>query len=159
MSESADRSLKIKALLEEVKLYNNAEELEDLKKELRKNVPFFMRGYFMAYLYRTSKFYTAPAKEAKQKQVRETRPELENAQSLYINVGKQSRCSAKELARFVAETAKIDSSSILSIAFKQSYSFVYVPKDIAQAVIDSVNGQSFKNRKVKINYSKEKNED
>lgn len=159
MSEAADsRSLKIKALVEEMKLYNNPQELEDLKKEIKKNVPFSMRGYFMAYLYRTSKFYTAPAGEAKSKVARESRPELADAQSLYINVGKQSHCSPKDLAKFVSETAKIDNSSILSIAFKQSYSFVYVPKKQAQAVIDAVNGQSFKGRKVKINYSKEKDE-
>jgi len=159
MSESADaRSLKIKALVEEMKLYNNPQELEDLKKEIKKNVPFTMRGYFMAYLYRTSRFFSNPAKEAKPKTEREPRPEMADAQALYINVGKQSRSSAKDLARFIVETANIDDSSILSIAFKQNYSFVYVPKAQAQAVIDAVNGQSFKNRKVKINYSKEKDE-
>ena len=44
---------KIRELVEEMKLYNNPQELEDMKKIMKKNVPLMMRGYLMAYLYVT----------------------------------------------------------------------------------------------------------
>lgn len=55
MAESINdiRGQKIKDLVEEMKLYNNPQELEDMKKLMRKNVPFMMRGYLLAYLYVT----------------------------------------------------------------------------------------------------------
>ena len=47
------RGQKIRELVEEMKLYNNPQELEDMKKIIKKNVPMMMRGYLLAYLYVT----------------------------------------------------------------------------------------------------------
>ena len=48
-----DAGQKIRSLVEEMKLYNNPQELEDMKRLMKKNVPFMMRGYLLAYLYVT----------------------------------------------------------------------------------------------------------
>ena len=58
------RGQKIRELVEEMKLYNNPQELEDMKKIIKKNVPMMMRGYLLAYLYVTRGGNTA-AKTAK----------------------------------------------------------------------------------------------
>lgn len=142
------RESKIKELVKEVKLYNNPEELEELKKLIKKNVPLSMRGYLLAYL-----FVSSPAGKT-----RPSRPVSENTVSLYVNVGKASRSSARELGNFISETAGIDSSEITGIAYKQNYSFVYVNKDKADTVIGKVNGAEYKGRKIKVNYSKEKDD-
>lgn len=144
-----ERALRIKELVNEMKLYNNPEELELVKKEIKQNVPFSMRGYLLAYLFIKSK-NNVPAKKPVS-----ARPEVKDAVSFYINIGKMSRTSAHDLAAFICATAGIKDQDIVSIAFKQNYSFVYIKKEKANGIIEKVNGQEYKGRKVKINYSKE----
>ena len=152
-------SRKIKELVEEMKLYNNPQELEDMKKTMKKNVPFMMRGYLLAYLYVTrGGARTARPERQERQKPQQTRPVLENATSFYINVGQTSRTSAKELAEFVCEKAGLEASDILSVAYKQNYSFVYIRNDKTEGVIEKVTGQTYNGRKVKMNYSKEKDE-
>lgn len=142
----ADAVLEIKKLVEEMKLYNQPEELEKTRSFIRKNVPLSMRGYLLAYLY-----LKMPRRKEAAQQI-----ENGNAASLYISVGKNSRANAKELASFIVSTAKISESDIYGVSFRQNYSFVSVKKELAKTVIDRVNGQEFRGRKVKINFSKEK---
>jgi len=151
-SANDERALRIKALVQEMKLYNNPEEIEFVKKEIKKNVPFTMRGYLLAYLFITSKSTPVVKKPATSK------TEVKDATSFYINVGKASRSPARELAQFICTTAGIDDQDIVSIAYKQNYSFIHTKKEKANGIIEKVNGQSYKGRKVKINYSKETNE-
>ncbi len=153
-----DHDAKLQELLKEVRMYKNPEELEEMKKIIKKNVPFSMRGYFMAYLYitRTGNFTTKQVKPQK-KQV--ARPSVENATAFYINVGKASRSNSKELAEFICEKTGMNNEDIISIAFKQNYSFVYIKNDKTDGVIEAVTGQTFKGRKVKMNFSKETGEE
>lgn len=163
------RGLKFKELVEEMKLYNDPKELEEIRKIMRKNVPLTMRGYLLAYLFMTQNENSrhsssrprsngqAHSKNDERKSASKT--SLEDAVSFYINVGKTSKSSPKELAQFICEKANLKASDIVSIAYKPSYSFIYIKKDAANSVIESLNGQIYKNRKVKINYSKEKDAD
>lgn len=163
MAESiADiRGQKIKELVAEMKLYNNPKELEEIRKGMRKNVPLSMRGYLMAYLYMTryeeqghsSKQYGNRHNSKKQDVTGKT--PNEDAVSFYINVGKASKTSPKELAEFICENAHINSSDILSVAYKPNYSFVYIKKNVADGIIEAINGKPYNGRKVKINYSKD----
>lgn len=150
-------SNRIKELVEEMKLYNNPELLENMKKEIKKNVPFSMRGYLLAYLYVTSKNYSANPvdRKSERQKTTNTRPEIEGAVSLYTNVGKLSKGSARDLAAFICEEAQISDADILSISYKQNYSFVYVKQEIAQKVLDSLNGKTYRGRKVKADFSKD----
>ena len=159
------RGQKVRELVEEMKLYNNPQELEDMKKIIKKNVPFMMRGYLLAYLYvtrnggntaRPAKAHGSEHKGAEHKAVQ--KPVLENATPFYINIGKLSKGSAHEMVDFICEKTGLSSEDILSVAYKQNYSFVYIRNDKAEGVIDAVNGQTYKGRKVKMNYSKEKDE-
>ena len=181
MAESVEdvRGSKIRELYQEMKLYNDPQEIEDMKKLIKKNVPFTMRGYFAAYLYIKSRYSAKPASNndnrkknerpaAKAQEVNEKaerteksenkpeRPVIADAVSFYVNVGKASRGPAKDLAQFICENASISEEDILSIVYKQNYSFVYIRKAKADGIIDGVNGKVFKGRKVKVNYSKEK---
>ena len=147
-----NRSTRLKELVQELKLYNNPEELEEVKKLVRKNVPLTMRGYLLAYLFVTSSNNAVRNKQPQQHTV------PENSTALYVNVGKASRSSARELGEFIIATAELDSADITGIAYKQNYSFVYVAKEKAEAVIEKVNGKSYKGRRIKVNYSKDKDE-
>lgn len=163
MAESINdiRGQKIKELVEEMKLYNNPQELEDMKKIMRKNVPFMMRGYLLAYLYVTRQNTTVKPKAQsaeREKKPQQPKPALENATSFYVNIGKASKGSAREMTDFICEKAGLSAEDIVSVAYKQNYSFVYIKNDKKEGVIEAVTGQTYKGRKVKMNYSKEKDE-
>lgn len=152
MADSKEtRESQIKKLVEEMKLYNNPELLEEMKKTLRKNVPFSMRGYLLAYLYITSKHYSAKQVERKS----ESRTEIAGAKSLYINVGKLSRGSSRDLVQFICEESHLSEEDILSVSYKQNYSFINLKEEKAKSVIESINGKTYRGRKVKVDFSKE----
>jgi len=163
------RGQKFKELVEEMKLYHDPKELEEIRKIMRKNVPLTMRGYLLAYLFMTQDgnihhSSTRPRGNGQPHSKADDRKPLnkatlEDSVSFYINIGKTSKSSPKELAQFICEKANLKASDIVSIAYKPSYSFIYIKKDVANNVIDALNGQTYKNRKVKINYSKEKDAD
>ena len=158
MAESiADiRGQKIKELVKEMQLYNNPQEIEEMRKVIKKNVPLLMRGNLLAYLYITRNGSSAEAtKPAARAQKPQTKT-LENTVSFYISVGKASKSSPKELAEFICEKANISNDAIVSISYKQNYSFIHIKKEASEGVIDAVNGQLYKGRKVKMNFSKEK---
>ena len=151
-----DDGQKIRELVAQMKLYNNPQELEDLKKLIKKNVPFTMRGYLLAYLYVTRSGNTQRPARPERKPAQ--KPAVENATSFYINIGKVSKGSAKDLVDFICEKTGLNSEDILSVAYKQNYSFVYISNDKKEGIIEAINGQTYKGRKVKMNYSKEKDE-
>ena len=163
MAESiADiRGQKIKELVKEMQLYNNPQEIEEMRKVIKKNVPLLMRGNLLAYLYITRHGNTAdsarPARAQKTPEEKKAQAKaLEDTVSFYISVGKASKSSPKELAQFICEKANISNDAIVAIAYKQNYSFVHIKKEVSEGIIDSINGQLYKGRKVKMNYSKEK---
>ncbi|MCR5760827.1 MAG: DbpA RNA binding domain-containing protein [Sphaerochaetaceae bacterium] len=160
MSEitAEEKAKAIKNLVAEMKLYNNPQELEDLKKLIRKNVPFSMRGYFSAYLYLKAEGSLNSRRPRPRSQARPVEHNAKNPDgtSLYINVGRQSRATAKDLAAFICKESGIESSQILSIVFKQNFSFIIVDNKVAENVVSAVNGKEFKGRKVKMSPSKEK---
>ena len=151
-----DEGRRIRELVAQMKLYNNPQELESMKKLMKKNVPFAMRGYLLAYLYVTrsgDSFRSArPERRPAQK------PSFDNATSFYINIGKLSKGSAKDLSDFICEKAGITADDIVSIAYKQNYSFVYILNEVKEGIIEAINGQTYRGRKVKMNYSKERDE-
>ena len=83
---------------------------------------------------------------------------MENATSFYINIGKISKGSAHDMVSFICEKSGLSPEDIVSVAYKQNYSFVYIRNDKTEGVIEAVTGQTYKGRKVKMNFSKEKEE-
>lgn len=151
-----EKGRRIRELVEEMKLYNNPQELEEMKKLMKKNVPFMMRGYLLAYLYVTRSGRTAAKPAHQERKAAQSKPALDNAVSFYINIGKISKGSAREMVDFICEKSGLAPEDIVSVAYKQNYSFVYIRKDRTDGVIEAVNGQTYKGRKVKMNFSKEK---
>jgi len=98
---------KIKLLVEKLNVDSNPEQLENLKKIIRKNVPFYRRGHFSAYLFRELFL----AKERTQKAHSTPR----NSKTLYLNIGKMRRLYAKELSQIIQKELNISRSDIFSI--------------------------------------------
>ena len=151
-----DEGRRIRELVEQMKLYNNPQELENMKKIMKKNVPFTMRGYLLAYLYITRSGDSPKNQRQERRPVQ--KPAIDNATAFYINVGKLSKGSAKDLSDFICEKTSLAPEDIVSIAYKQNYSFVYIRNDKKEGIIEAINGQTYRGRKVKMNYSKERDE-
>ena len=161
-------SEKIKTLLNEMYLYKNPELLEDIKKTIRKNVPLPMRGNLLAYLYVINPNFSLKtasdsnsSKKATEKKNPVQKPALKAASdgtsSLYISVGKMNRVSPSAIVQFVANGAGLKNSDILSLSYRQNYSFITVKNEHAQLIIDKVNGAVQKGRKIRVNFAKDAN--
>ncbi len=165
---------KIKELLNETYLYKNPELLEDIRKTIRKNVPLLKRGNLLAYLYVTNPHFSAVAKnysrgEAKSGEALGKQPEkryptqrptgpkaaVEGTTSLYVGVGKMNRISPSGIIQFIANGSGLKDSDILSLSYRQNYSFIIVKNEHAQQIVEKMNGAVLKGRKIRVNYAKD----
>lgn len=161
---------KIQVLAGKTKADPNPDELEKLKKLIKKNVPFTLRSYFMAYLLRemiaanNPKTKASPQKRAPQ-QRRAPRPEAkaskpaaervlpEGARTLYLNIGKMKRLYAKELSQLLQTELGITREDIYSIRIHDKYSFISMSEENCEKAIAKLNGMDIKGRTAAISYS------
>ncbi|MGH4036605.1 MAG: DbpA RNA binding domain-containing protein [Sphaerochaeta sp.] len=76
-SNPTDKDLlvgKIQLLASKTKAYGNPDELETYKKLIKKNVPWHLRGYFMAYLLKEVLDNERPAREKKSRPQKKRQP-------------------------------------------------------------------------------------
>ncbi|MCH3907084.1 MAG: DbpA RNA binding domain-containing protein [Sphaerochaeta sp.] len=168
---------KIQILVGKTKADPNPEELEHLKKLIKKNVPFTLRSYFMAYLFRELQQggqrsqaparrnpaprpqAPRPAKEAtegttpEQKPERVEKPLPEGAKTLYLNIGKMKRLYAKELSQIFQDQLGITKDDIYAIRIHDKYSFVSLSGENCEKAIAKMNGMDIKGRTVAVSYS------
>jgi hypothetical protein len=164
---------KIQVLAGKTKSDPNPDELEKLKKLIKKNVPFTLRSYFMAYLLREiisannpkAKLKAAPQKRASQPQQRSQKTENqsakkttervlpEGARTLYLNIGKMKRLYAKELSQLLQSELGITREDIYSIRIHDKYSFISMSEENCEKAIAKLNGTEIKGRTAAISYS------
>lgn len=148
---------KIKTLVDKLNIDPNPQDLENLKKTIKKNVPFYRRNYFSAYLLRelinngTIKGVTkSPTRE---KRDNKTQVVANNSRTLYLNIGKMRRLYAKELSLIFQERLNINRSDIFAIRIYDKYSFVTLSEENAQRAIEILNGTEIRGRVVSVSYS------
>lgn len=168
---------KIQMFVGKAKVDPNPEELESLRKLIKKNVPLPFRGYFAAYLLReiigkspsanqkarqpspapsqTTDTLKKPQKEEKTKTTtQQKKPSIpEGARTLHLNIGKMRRLSGKELSQILQEEVGIPNEEIYSIRIHDKYSFITLPAQRAEEVIAKLNGKEIKGHIVSVNYS------
>jgi len=169
----------IQVLAGKTKADPNPEELEQLKRLIKKNVPFTLRSYFMAYLLRemlnanspktrttaapqrTTKAKSAPkspqAENKKQERPpqkkREEKPLPEGARTLYLNIGKMKRLYAKELSLLLQKELEITREDIFSLRIHDKYSFISMTEENCEKAIVKLNGMDIKGRTAAVSYS------
>lgn len=153
------------------------EELEEIKKLIKKNVPFFTRSAFSAYLLREfaarhshqerkprnneyRKDRTARAEEKKEEgqsspapQKKEERIIPEGAKTLYLNVGKMKHLYAKTLSQILQNELGITRDDIYSIRIHDKYSFITMSEENCNKTIEVLNGKEINGRVCQVNYS------
>jgi len=169
---------KIQMLIAKLTIDSNPEELESLRKIIKKNVPLLRRGYFTAYLLRellgsekqgTSKSRNGqpskrtPVEASTEKPSRAKRqpakprstppPIPEGARTLYLNIGKMRRLYAKELSQIFQDQLGIKKEELYSIRVHDKYSFITLPEAYAEKAIEKMNGLDIRGRTATISYS------
>ncbi len=162
--QSFDESALIRSIEEiknRIKLddIKKAEELENIKKVVKKNVPFFMRSAFTAYILREALSFTPGAKKRERKNVRDVKEEPakaeipSDARTLYLNIGKMKHLYAKNLSEILQKELEISRSDIMSIRIHDKYSFITMSQTNCEKAIEKMNGMDINGRKAQISYA------
>ena len=173
-------SQKIKDIVQDIKIDGNPEELDSIKKLIKKNVPFTLRGYFSAYLLREMLKKNTRREKHSRKEIkksapvqveapvveeksapkpRQARPIPEGAKTLYINLGKMGRIYAKDLVELICEDTGITKDDIYMVRVHDKYSFVSMSEENCNKAIDKLLGKVIKGRTIQINISNREKKD
>jgi len=148
-------SEKIRMLIREIEKDAHPGELNELKRAIKKEVPFYRRGYFSAYLLRTflstSKGRSSAPRPAAVPTIAE-----EDTATLFFGIGKNRRTYPKDIARLLKAEAGLENEDISTIKTLENYSFVSVHKEKAAQAIEKLNGLSYKGRALVVNYARSK---
>jgi hypothetical protein len=175
---------KIKLLAGKTETDPNPEELESLRKLIKKNVPWRLRGYFMAYLLRELNKSDRKGTPQNQRSLKNKKPARkgnldnstapntpatpgpkkakpakvlpEGSKTLYLNVGKMKKLYTKELSLLLQEKLNITRSDIYSIKVHDKYSFITMNEENCEKAIETLNGLDIKGRTATVTYSKKK---
>ena len=168
----------IQLLAGKTKADPSPDELETLKRLIKKHVPFMLRGYFMAYLLREVLQANTPKRSSVNKssrpkrepksEKREEKP-LEQAQpspkkkqertlpegarTLYLNIGKMKRLYTKELSQLLQDELQLTRDDIYSIRIHDKYSFISMSEEHCEKAIAKLNGMEIKGRTASVSYS------
>jgi hypothetical protein len=157
---------RIRTILDE--LHNEADPrlLNRYRSVFRKEVSFFRRSYFAAYLLlldQEGKPAARPKKESRHER-RESAEEahvLEEEESarLFVSIGRNRKVFPREILGLINSRAHVAREDIGTIRILDSYSFVQVRTAAAPAIIGALNGQSFRGRTLTVSYARVKKDD
>lgn len=157
---------RIRAVLEE--LHNEADPrlLNRYRSVFRKEVSFFRRSYFAAYLLlldQEGRPAARPKKESRNERresADETRfPGEEEPARLFVSIGRNRKVFPREILGLISSRAHVAREDIGTIRVLDSYSFVQVRTAAAPAIIEALNGQSFRGRTLTVSYARVKKDD
>ena len=183
-------------IVQRIKNQEDPLELNEFRSFMKKNVPFFMRSYFAAFLLkqlyeavpgtkdrpqfdrkRRGEARAEPRAEAvssrepaisspsrredsprREDPPRRSLPEAEAA-TLFVGVGRNRRAYARDLLPFITISAEIDADAVGELRVLDNFSFVQVKKEVAETVIERLNGKEFRGRTVSVSYAKPRKEE
>ena len=145
---------KIAALIEDVEKDSSPEQLNELRKLIKKAAPFYRRGYLTAYLLRE---YLQEDQNDRPRSRRSTKSvDPDTSATLFFGVGKNRKTFPKDIAKLLKEHAGLDNDQIHSIKTLDNYSFVAVDKQKAPTAIEKLDGMKYKGRPLVVNFAKSK---
>ncbi len=135
---------RIADIVKRIRESEDPSQLNRLRALIRRNVPFFLRGYFAAFLLKESvgKFATAvPQGEMK---------------TLFVSIGKNRKAFPRDLSRLFSAALQVNPSSIGNIKVLDNYSFVDLPGSLADKAIELLDGSDFRGRKITVNHARKR---
>lgn len=125
-------------------------ELSKIKKLIKKNVPLFSRGDFMAYLLKDK--LNKPGGAHRRRRAESS----ENKTRLFITIGRNRKVFPKNLIHLFTTRLNISRGAISNINILDNYSFIEIDSSLAQRAIDELSGTNYKGRKIAVNFARKK---
>lgn len=141
---------RVRSIVKRIKEDNDPDELNKLRALVRRNVPIFLRGYFMAYLLRESFGRAVPGASA---------TSALETKTLFVSIGKNRKVFPRDLSRLFSGALNIKPTMIGNIKVLDNYSFIDVPEELADKAIGLLDGSDFRGRKITVNHARKKDED
>ena len=145
----------LKNIVYEIHHNEDPAELNWLRKQMRKRVSVFNRGYVAAYLLRE---YLTGGDRSGSRNGGEPKKESgsEEYTSIFVGVGKNRHVYPKDLIELFTEVKGIGKDEIGQIKILDNYSFVEIDGTKAQDAIGALNGKDYRGRKLNVNYARKK---
>ena len=145
---------RLKEVVRQIHEEESPEEMNAYRKVIRKNIPFFARGYFAAFLLKYSNLQAGrPEGRVAQHAQKEKKEDLT---SIFVSVGKNRKVFPRDLLQLFTTVDSVDTSHVGQIKILDNYSFVEVSEDRAKSIIDMLNGKEYRGRKLTVNYARKK---
>lgn len=143
---SADLLPVVENIIKQVREDENPDNLNAYRKAFKKTVPFSMRSWVTAYMF----------KELCSRKVGRSVPD---GVSLFVSIGRNRKVYPKDLVHLFVNTGKVDRALIGDIKILDNYSFITVGKKATEEAIDNLDGIDYRGRKLTVNYAKKKSVD
>lgn len=164
----------IEVVMDKINTCTDPEELEKIKKIIKKNVPFTRRGYFSAVILREM-LSSHPKEKKNERNTRVLREDKrtknnqplksheesekkervipEGAKTLYLNVGKMKHLYAKNLSILLQKELGIKREDIYLLRVHDKYSFITMSEENCEKAIRALNGKDINGREAQLSYS------
>jgi hypothetical protein len=157
----------IQEILEKIQSDVDPDLLTTYRSIVRKEVSFFRRSYFGAYLLMLldqgglGKRFWSPPSKAEPPQAEPNRHPLpeEDSTRLFISIGRNRRVFPREIMGLITTKTEVSREDVGIIRILDNYSFVQVRLAVADAVIEALNGIMFRGRTLTVNFARAKKEE
>ncbi len=125
----ADIKKQLQAILHDIKMQADPEDLNAIRKLFRSTVPLSYRSYVAAYMLKHGSFHASPAAD-------------HNAsyKKLFINSGHMHRLNTPQLKKLLCNIDGVSEEHIGRINIFRTYSFVEITESFTHKVITSLTG-------------------
>ncbi len=147
---------KIKILVERIQKDKHPEELQAIRKLIKREVPLSMRRYITAYLLRDYLGETAKPGKRRMKSASSGKQELPEGTTLFLSTGKNRRVFPKDLSTLFQQEGGIAQEHIIGIKVLDKFSFVTVADGYAPQAIEKLHGITFRGRTLTCDFAKKK---
>lgn len=144
---------RMEKMFKKLKQQLQKENIRDAYKMVKKEIPFFYRGKALAFVLKRLNERNIDIME---EQSRKTADASGGGATrrLYVGVGKEHGINEKELCNIISKNAPVKSREITSVDVKDGFSFINVPREKADEVMNKFRGTEYKGRKIKIEPSR-----
>ncbi len=132
-----------KKIIKSMEEGEDAEDLDRYVRVIRKNVSFFSRSAFAAYLFRELYGRKVGAKPSK-------------GTTLFISIGKNRKVFPQDLIQLFTTTLDIKKTDIKEIKILDNYSFLDIAPQHSDKAIKKLDGIEFKGKKITVNFARKK---
>ncbi len=148
---------KIRDMVVELKSNSDPETLKLYQRLIKKNTSFFDRGHLLAFLMASSieEKRNGRSQGGRNQERREIVPR-ENMQTIFVGGGKKRGIFTGNIVKFFMDQGDLTKEEIGKIRVLPNYSFVEVPADKAEKLVEKLDNAKLNGRPVRVNIAQSK---